>query len=90
MASSDTTRGTPHLKRYLKDLLETIGYHEDGLKFAGGSFSFFPEDKLRELIELAHEYGIYVSTGGWMEHVLTQSDAGTAVERYWKKCKGVG
>lgn len=39
-----------------------MGYHIDGLKFAGGSFSLFPEDKLKELIDLAHEYGVYVST----------------------------
>lgn len=39
-----------------------MGHHVDGLKFAGGSFSLFPEDKLRELIELAHEHGVYVST----------------------------
>jgi phosphosulfolactate synthase (CoM biosynthesis protein A) len=39
-----------------------MGYHVDGVKFAGGSFSLFPEDKLRELIELAHQYEAYVST----------------------------
>jgi phosphosulfolactate synthase (CoM biosynthesis protein A) len=39
-----------------------MGHHVDGLKFAGGSFSLFPEDKLRELIDLAHEHGVYVST----------------------------
>ena len=39
-----------------------MGYHVDGLKFAGGSFSLFPEDKLRQLLDLAHEHGIYVST----------------------------
>jgi hypothetical protein len=77
-------------KRYLRDVLETMGYHVDGLKFAGGSFSLFPEDKLREIIDLAHEYDVYVSTGGWMEHVLTQSDTGTAVDRYLKKCKDIG
>ncbi|KAF2459068.1 sulfonate biosynthesis enzyme [Lineolata rhizophorae] len=77
-------------KRYLQDILETMGYHVDGLKFAGGSFSLFPEDKLRELIDLAHSYGVYVSTGGWMEHVLTQSDVEAAVDRYLKKCKDVG
>lgn len=26
-------------KRHLQDVLETMGYHVDGLKFAGGSFS---------------------------------------------------
>jgi phosphosulfolactate synthase (CoM biosynthesis protein A) len=39
-----------------------MGHHVDGLKFAGGSFSLFPEDKLKELINLAHEYNVYVST----------------------------
>lgn len=41
---------------------ERMGHHVDGLKFAGGSFSLFPEDKLKELINLAHEYNVYVST----------------------------
>lgn len=39
-----------------------MGTHVDGLKFAGGSFSLFQEKPLRELIELAHEHGVYVST----------------------------
>jgi len=67
-----------------------MGYHVDGLKFAGGSFSLFPEARLRELIDLAHAHGVYVSTGGWMEHVLTSSDAAAAVDRYLQKCKDVG
>ena len=41
-----------------------MGYHVDGVKFAGGSFSLFPEDKLKELIELSHQHGAYVSTVG--------------------------
>jgi phosphosulfolactate synthase (CoM biosynthesis protein A) len=39
-----------------------MSHHVDGIKFAGGSFSLFPEDKLRELIQLAHENNVYVST----------------------------
>jgi len=77
-------------KRYLQDVLETMGHHVDGLKFAGGSFSLFPEDKLRELIDLAHEYHVYISTGGWIEHVLTQSDPHSAVDRYLRRCKSLG
>ncbi|KAK4233246.1 hypothetical protein C8A03DRAFT_39063 [Achaetomium macrosporum] len=76
-------------KHYLKDVLDTMGHHIDGLKFAGGSFALFPEDKLRELIDLAHEHGVYVSTGGWIEHILTQSDPQTAVSRYLKRCKAL-
>lgn len=77
-------------KRYLQDVLETMGHHVDGLKFAGGSFSLFPEDKLKELINLAHEHNVYVSTGGWMEHILLQSNTGWAVDQYLKKCKQLG
>jgi phosphosulfolactate synthase (CoM biosynthesis protein A) len=77
-------------KHYLKDVFETMGYYVDGLKFAGGSFSLLPENKLRELIELAHEHDVYVSTGGWIEHVLTQSDPHSAVDRYLQRCKSLG
>jgi phosphosulfolactate synthase (CoM biosynthesis protein A) len=76
--------------RYLSDVLETMGPHIDGLKFAGGSFSLFPKSELRKLIDLAHKHNVYVSTGGWMEHVLTQSDAVEAVDKYLKVCKDVG
>lgn len=76
-------------KNYLSDVLETMGHHIDGLKFAGGSFSLFPEVKLRELINVAHEHGVYVSTGGWMEHVLTQG-GDNAVDKYLEKCKDIG
>jgi len=39
-----------------------MGYHIDGVKFAGGSFSLFPEDRLREMIDLCHTNNAYVST----------------------------
>uniref|UniRef100_A0A093VGR2 Phosphosulfolactate synthase n=1 Tax=Talaromyces marneffei PM1 TaxID=1077442 RepID=A0A093VGR2_TALMA len=77
-------------KRYFADVLETMGAHVDGLKFAGGSFSLFPEKQLRELIDLAHEYGVYVSTGGWAEHLLTHADTETVFEKYLLKCKDLG
>ncbi|KAJ5818252.1 hypothetical protein N7474_003843 [Penicillium riverlandense] len=77
-------------KRYLADILETMGNHVDGLKFAGGSFSLFPEKPLRELIDLAHDHGVYVSTGGWAEHLLTHPDANTVFDRYLSKCKDLG
>ncbi|PWY72476.1 coma-domain-containing protein [Aspergillus sclerotioniger CBS 115572] len=77
-------------KRYLTDVLETMGTHVDGLKFAGGSFSLFQEKPLRELIDLAHEHGVYVSTGGWAEHLLTHSDANAVFDKYLRKCKDLG
>ncbi|KAF1831276.1 sulfonate biosynthesis enzyme [Decorospora gaudefroyi] len=76
--------------RYLSDVLETMGTHVDGLKFAGGSFALFPKAELRKLIDIAHAHGVYVSTGGWMEHVLTQSDTVAAVDKYLTVCKDVG
>src|SRR5437899_3561860 len=66
--------------RYLRDVLDTMGEHVDALKFAGGSFTLMPETALRELIEIAHEHDVLVSTGGFIEHVLTQGP--DAVERY--------
>ncbi|KAJ5528024.1 hypothetical protein N7513_012183 [Penicillium frequentans] len=76
-------------KRYLADVLETMGNHVDGLKFAGGSFSLYEEKPLRELIDMAHDHGVYVSTGGWAEHLLTHPDVNTVFDRYLKKCKDV-
>lgn len=53
---------TAYGKRHLQDVLETMGYHIDGFKFAGGSFALFPERAVMEMIELAHEHDVYVST----------------------------
>ncbi|KAF2841143.1 hypothetical protein M501DRAFT_1055301 [Patellaria atrata CBS 101060] len=76
--------------RYLADVLDTAGHYVDGLKFAGGSFSLIPELKLREMIDLAHQHDVYVSTGGWAEHLLTHTDAPVVIEKYLRKCKSLG
>ena len=75
-------------KRYLEDILETMGEYVDSLKFAAGSFSLMKRDVLKEIINTAHRYNVMVSTGGWMEYVLTQGPE--AVERYVKECKEIG
>lgn len=75
-------------KNYLQDILETMGDYVDSLKFAGGAFTLYPEDKLRELLDLAHDYGVKVSTGGFMETVVTQGPE--AVDHYINECKRVG
>ena len=75
-------------KRYLEDVLETMGEYVDALKFAAGSFSLMKRDVLKEIIDTAHRYNVLVSTGGWIEYVLTQGPE--AVERYVKECKDVG
>jgi len=75
-------------KRYLQDVLETMGRYVDALKFAGGSFSLMPREAIRELIDLCHRHEVLVSTGGFIEYVLTQGPA--AVEQYIQECRELG
>lgn len=79
---------TPLGKRALLDILETMGHYVDTLKFAGGSFTLMTPESLAELIALCHEHGVRVSTGGFIERVLTQGER--AVERYIETCAAVG
>jgi phosphosulfolactate synthase (CoM biosynthesis protein A) len=79
---------TPMGRRYLDDVLETMGAYVDALKFAGGSFSLMPRAVLRELLNLCHAHEVLVSTGGFIEHVLTLGPE--AVKRYIQECKEVG
>jgi phosphosulfolactate synthase (CoM biosynthesis protein A) len=75
-------------KRYLEDVLETMGNYIDSLKFAGGSFSIIDTKALQEIIETAHRYEVLVSTGGFIEYILTQGKK--AVEKYINTCKEIG
>jgi phosphosulfolactate synthase (CoM biosynthesis protein A) len=79
---------TPLGPRYLADVLETMSPHIDSLKFGGGSFAIYPRAKLVELIELCHQHDVTVSTGGFVEYVLTQG--ATAVDQYIAACKDLG
>lgn len=79
---------TPVGKRYLADLLESMGAWVDTLKYAGGSFALMPRESVRALNELCHEHDVEVSTGGFLEYVLTQR--GDAVERYLDECRELG
>jgi phosphosulfolactate synthase (CoM biosynthesis protein A) len=79
---------SPMGQRYLHDVLETMGPHVDSLKFAGGSFTLMPPDALQAILDTAHEHDVLVSTGGFMEYVLTQGDE--AVDSYIQACKQVG
>jgi phosphosulfolactate synthase (CoM biosynthesis protein A) len=73
---------------YIEDVLETMGQYADILKFAGGSFTLMPPDALRKIINMCHEHDVLVSTGGFIEHVLTQG--ADAVDHYLEECKNVG
>jgi phosphosulfolactate synthase (CoM biosynthesis protein A) len=79
---------TPLGKRYLQDILETMGSYVDILKFAGGSFALIPRQALQELIDVCHAHQVLVSTGGFIEHILTQGSQ--AVHRYFETCREVG
>lgn len=79
---------TPMGRRYLADVLETMGQWVDSLKFAGGSFVLMPRAAVKELIDLAHQHQVQVSTGGYIEQVLTQGPE--AVESYLRECREIG
>src|SRR6478736_5444635 len=65
---------TPVGPHYLADLLEAMG------AYAGGSFALMPRNAVRALNDVCHEHEVEVSTGGFLEYVLTQR--GDAVQRY--------
>ena len=79
---------TPMGTNYLDDVLSTMGPYVDSLKFAGGSFSLMPREEVEALIDLAHDHEVLVSTGGFMEHVLTQGPE--AVRKYVAECSALG
>src|SRR5512134_4128877 len=72
-------------KRYLLDILETMGAYVDIFKFSGGSFSLMPKKAVRELIDTCHEHDVLVSTGGFIERVLTHGNE--MVDRYLEECR---
>src|SRR5262245_12461623 len=71
---------TPVGAGYLGDLLDAMDAWIDTLKFAGGSFSLMPRRVVQRLIDVCHRHRVTVSTGGFIEHVLTMGPA--AVDRY--------
>ena len=73
---------------YLKDLLDDWAYYVDGYKFAGGSMRLLPRARVQQIIQVCHEYGLYVSTGGFVERVIVQGSE--AVDRYLEECKKLG
>jgi phosphosulfolactate synthase (CoM biosynthesis protein A) len=79
---------TPMGKHYLQDLLETMSEYIDILKWAGGSFAVMPARAVRELNDICHAHGVQVSTGGFIEYVLTQGTE--AVEHYLGACQELG
>jgi phosphosulfolactate synthase (CoM biosynthesis protein A) len=79
---------TPLGVNQLKDALATVGRYVDILKFAGGSFALMSEAIIRGTIETCHDHDVLVSTGGFIEYVLTRGPG--AVARYLETCKRLG
>jgi phosphosulfolactate synthase (CoM biosynthesis protein A) len=79
---------TPVGRRYLQDVLETMGAYVDTIKYAGGSFALMPREAVRALNDVCHEHEVEVSTGGFLEYVLTQR--GDAVRQYLEECRELG
>lgn len=75
-------------RRYLEDVFDLMGDAIDGLKFAGGAFALMPAQCVRQIIDLCHANSAYVSTGGFIEYVLTQGPA--AVDHYIDTCRDLG
>lgn len=74
--------------RCIQDILEANAHFIDGLKFKGGSASLMPKSFLKEIADMAHQHGIYMSTGGWAEHLLMKGPS--AFKQYVQECKDVG
>lgn len=79
---------TPLGTHQLEDILETVGTYVDSLKFAAGSFALMPRAALKRITALAHRYDVQVSTGGFIERVLTLGPE--LVGRYIQECREVG
>lgn len=74
--------------RELRDLLETMGHYVDIYKWSGGSFALYPEDQVKEMIEICHEHDVRVNTGGFIENVLVRDN--DKVEEYVEECTRLG
>jgi phosphosulfolactate synthase (CoM biosynthesis protein A) len=72
---------------YLKDLLDDWSEYVDGYKFAGGSMRLLPRETTRKIMSLCHDYGVYVSTGGFVERVIVEGSE--IVDRYLEECKAL-
>ncbi|MCW6160494.1 MAG: phosphosulfolactate synthase [Candidatus Micrarchaeales archaeon] len=75
-------------RTYIKEVLETWSEYFDGLKFACGTHKLLPKSVVREIIKMAHDYDVYVSTGGFVERVTV--DGSKAVDAYFDECKDLG
>ncbi|GAV74990.1 LOW QUALITY PROTEIN: ComA domain-containing protein, partial [Cephalotus follicularis] len=72
----------------LQDIFECMGQFVDGLKFSGGSDSLMPKSYIKQVIDMAHQHHVYVSTGDWAEHLLRKGPS--SFKDYVEECKQLG
>ena len=70
---------------YLEDLLTALGEHVDALQYAGGSFMLMAAAAVRQLHDSAHAQDVTVSTGGFLERVLSWGEA--YIDGYLRACR---
>ncbi|OIW10491.1 hypothetical protein TanjilG_00429 [Lupinus angustifolius] len=87
-----TEMRSPHYNLFtrnvLQDIFESMGEYVDGLKFCGGSHSLMPKTCIKEVIDMAHQHNVYVSTGDWAEHMIRKGPSG--FKDYVEECKEMG
>ena len=74
-------------RAYLEGILEDWGEYVDGFKFAGGSMRLLSREVTKDIIRLCHDYGVYVSTGGFIERVIVEGSE--VVDKYLEECKSL-
>ncbi|KAF6163014.1 hypothetical protein GIB67_021163 [Kingdonia uniflora] len=83
----------PHYTHFsqtaLEEILASMGQFIDGLKFSGGSHSLMSKDFVKEITNIAHKHDVYVSTGDWAEHLLSNGSP-SAFKHYVEECKSLG
>jgi len=72
----------------LEHLLQTWGHYIDGFKFAGGVQSLLTAEIVKQFTHVAHQYNVYVNTGGFIERILIQNPKN--VDKYLEETKELG
>lgn len=73
--------------QYIKGILEAWSDYFDGFKFACGTMRLLDRQITKQIIDMCHDYDIYVSTGGFVERVWAQGPK--AVNDYFEECKAL-
>ncbi len=72
----------------LEGLLKTWGYYIDGFKFAAGTQALLEPKVVKAFTDLAHQYHVYVNTGGFIERIVVQDPKN--VDKYLHETKELG